>query len=207
MNLGEIKTVLRRVAGLSTTDPLNDWVNAAMRDFETAHKWTFLETEASVNTTVGDSTPTMPADLFKIISAKIVGDALPLTYIPRNAWNTRIPDDTVSGKPEFFTVVGLSGMQLYKVPDAIYPIKLVYRKTLTTLVNDVDTPGIPTKYHYAIVEKASAIGLQAESEEERAVAAEDRYQTIVENAIVDSSEHQEAEFAQVQDTQLYGTYY
>jgi hypothetical protein len=58
-------------------------------------------------------------------------------------------------------------------------MRVVYHSSRDELVNDTDVPEIPKELHYAIVQGAAAIALQAENEEERAQTAEDQFNKSV----------------------------
>ena len=204
MNLGEMKTALQRF-GFDDSDPLDIWVNAALHDLETAANWTFLEAVYDSSTNAADDALVLPSDLELLHSIRVVGYAEKLKYMSRTMWEDQILDDTTPGVPTHYTMVGLQTVLLWPVPDAIYPVRIFYHRFLLDLAGDGDTPSVvPTKLHFAIVQRAASIALQAENNEDRAGSAQSQYQDAVAAAAVTlAGYHQTAEFGQVQDSQEY----
>lgn len=202
MNTAAMKTALKRF-GFSDSDPLVLWLNEGLRQFVDAYPWPFIEAIATVNTVAGTETLTLPADYFSVIKARITTEGLPLEYIGRIQYEDEIGNTTATGKPTMFTIVGLNTMYLSPVPNAVYPIRLYYRKTVAELVNDADVAAIPAAYHYTVVQGAAAIALQAENEEDRAVTAAQAFSGGIQSAIQAVSNKQSGEYGQVRDTQGY----
>lgn len=214
MNLGTMKTALRRYAGVDTTDPLVDWINAAMVEFCEAHPWAFLETIGNANTVVSDDVLALPADFFKINKARILAQGATtlfrseLKYVPYIQSEEEEPkaSSLVSGEPYQFTLVGTDFMILYPLPDKIYTIRLYYRKMPVDLVADADVPGIPSRYHYTLVEGAAVRALQAESEEGRAETARGIFEDSIDRHITAiAGRRQEGQFHQTRDVMEYGS--
>lgn len=204
MNLGDMKTVLRRTAGVDASDPLTTWINASLHEFEDFHPWPFLEAMAQQPTVAGNDVLALPSDFWMPIKARIVDRSLPLEFMGRIQFEEEISDPTVQGIPEFFTLIGMDNMILYKVPDAVYTVRLIYRIAVPDLVNDTDVPAIPPKYHWTIVEGAMAKALQGESEEDRAREAQDRFQSAMSSAVTSLSGRVHGDYSQVRDVMSYG---
>lgn len=202
MNLGSMKTSLKRF-GFDDSDPLDSWINAALHDFEDANAWTFLETIFTGDTTPASDTLVGPTNLWKLHTARVVTESQKLIYISRTVWEDQIVDPTAPGLPTHFTMVGLDTILLWPVPDTVYSLRLSYTKSVPELIADVDIPDVPARYHFAIVQRAAAIALQAENNEDRATTAQNQYDSVVARAIQSSSDHQTATLGQVQDTQEY----
>lgn len=202
MNTGQLKTALKRY-GFTDSDPLLTWLNAALHEFAGRYNWPFLETVVESALAVGDDTIILPADFGKVISLKIKGFTKTPQYKDLHVFEDMVEDDTVTGVPDIYTLIGLSTIVLYPVNDAPQTVRLIYRKKVSDLVNDVDVPGVDVVTHYAIVLKAAAIGLQAEDEEDRASTASDEFDSAVISAIAQFSTKQEHAPAQVIDSAGY----
>lgn len=214
MNLGQMKTALSRYAGVSTSDPLADWINAALVEFSEAYTWPFLDTIGNQDTLISDDVLTMPTDFFKLYSARVMvagGVAVfheQMKYVPYTTSEDEEPkaNAVVMGEPYQYTLLGTDFMILYPIPEQVYTIRLTYRKMPVTLVGDSDVPGIPERYHYTIVEGAAVRALQAESEEERATVARGTFEDSIDRHITAlGGRVQEGQFHQTRDVMGYGS--
>jgi hypothetical protein len=213
MNLGTIKTALRRYAGVDATDPLVDWINAALHEFEEAYDWPFMEGVANQPTVAANTQLTLPADFFKLAKAKVVTAAganvarSALTYVPRLKFEDESTFDPFStGEPSYYTLIGMDQMFVWPTPDGVYSIRVFYQKALADLVNDGDVPAIPTRYHYTIVEGAAVRALQAESEEGRSDTARSVFEDSIDRHITKlGGTRQAGEYQQTRDVMGYGS--
>lgn len=206
MNHDELQEAVKRF-GFDDSDPLTTWINAAIHDLEDASNWTFLENIFTTSTNATVDTLDVPSDLWTIHSIKILGQTEKLRYLSRNSWEDQILDDTTPGLPTHYTMVGLDTVLLWPVPDAIYSVRIFYRILVPELVGPNDVPSaFPNKLHFAIVQRAAAIGLGAENNEDRASSAQNQYEaTVAAAATTASGDHQTSSFGQVQDAQEYGS--
>lgn len=202
MTLADMKTALERF-GFDETDPLTTWINEGLRQFVDAYPWPFLEALVNVNTVANNDTIVLPSDFFSMITARVTTDSLPLDYMGRIQFENQIQDPTKKAKPTIYTLIGMSTVTLYPIPDAVYPIRLIYRKKVAALVNDADVPAIDSNYHYTAVLGAVAVALQAENEEDRATTALDNFNASIQTAIQAFGAKQSGEFGQVRDSQGY----
>lgn len=212
MNLGTMKTALQRYAGVDATDPLVDWINAAMHEFVDAYPWPFLDIIGNANTAISDDVLPMPANFLKLSKARIVTKgATPLTrtklkYIPYTQSEDEEPKAIISGEPYQFTLVGTDFMILYPIPDAVYTVRLNYEKSPVDLAGDGDVPDIPVRYHYTLVEGAAVRALQAESEEDRAATTRGIFEDSIDRHITKlGGKRQDGEYNQVRDVMGYGS--
>lgn len=204
MTLGEIKTALKRF-GFDDDDPLTAWINEAYRQFLDAYQWPFLEAISSEDTVVGVDSLNLPADFFSMITARITTASTNLEYMGRIQFENEIQDPTKTGKPTIYTLVGMDGLVLYPIPDAVYTVRYYYKKFMSPLVDDIDVPFIGLSYyHYTLVQGAAAVGLQAENEEDRASTALENFSSGIATAIAAFGTKQTGEYGQVRDTQGYG---
>lgn len=207
MNLGELKTAVKRF-GFDDSDPLASWINAAVHDFEKASDWPFLEALSEIAIAVGATTFAVPADFSKAVYLRDKTNKDPLEYWDIRRFEREIDDPASTGKPSVFTLVGMETAILWPVADTAATLRLLYMKDLGDMVGDADTPGnglIPTKHHWTIVQRAVAIALQAENEEERAQTAMAEYATSLNADISLYDMRYLGEPDQVQDTQAYAS--
>lgn len=213
MNLGAMKTALKRYAGVDATDPLVDWVNAALHEFEEAYDWPFMETVANQPTVAADAQLTLPSDFFKLAKAKVVIAAgasvarSALTYVPRLRFEDESTyDPFTTGEPTHYTLIGMDQMLVWPIPDGVYTVRVFYQKSLVDLAADADVPGLPSRYHYTIVEGAAVRALQAESEEDRAETARGIFEDSIDRHITKlGGAKQAGEFQQTRDVMEYGS--
>jgi hypothetical protein len=191
MNLGTMKTSVQRIAGVDSTDPLLDWINAAMHEFEDAYGWPFLETTGGVTMAANSNAPNLPTDLALLRTAKV--DTTPtggsvarrsLIFVPRVKFEDQSwYDPTSTGEPTHYTLVGNSTILLWPTPDQNYHMRVYYQKFLPDLAIDADVPGVPAKYHFTIVRGAAATALEAENEEDRADSWRGQFEDAIERHI------------------------
>jgi hypothetical protein len=175
VQVSELKTALRRY-GFDESDPLLTWLNAAYLNWVlAAYNWPFLEAAPySMVASSGVATLVLPANADRIVTVKEQTHGEVLKYYERTKFEREIADHTVTGTPRYFTVTGLTGVELWPVPDISTNLRIVYLESRNELVDDSDVPDCPANLHYAIVQAAAAIALQAENEEERAQTAEEQ---------------------------------
>lgn len=214
MNLGTMKTALSRIAGVDSTDPLADWINAGMHEFEDAYDWPFLEGLTALTTTANSPTPvSVPTDLEKVIEIKVtvaLGANVvrpALRYVPKIHMDEGTFDPIAKGEPTYYTLLGNNSISFWPIPNGVYSATLYYQAFLPDLVGDSDTPvGVPTKYHYTIVRAAAMLALDAESEEDRAETARTVFEDRVERHISKlGGSKQSGSFNTVRDAMGYGT--
>lgn len=215
MNLGTMKTALRRYAGVDATDPLVDWINAGLHEFQEAYPWPFLQSNVGANLAAGAFTIGPPGDFFRTEDVRLLptgADPIPLTYKPwgvviEEGW--RIRDATVKGVPQWFSIyweAGAPSLLVYPAADLTYSYIMNYEVNVPDLVNDADVPGVPSRYHYTIVEGAAVRALQAESEEDRAQTARQIFEDSIDRHITAiGGRRQSGQFNQVRDVMGYGS--
>lgn len=203
MNLGSLKTALKRY-GFNDADPLTDWINAALHEFEDAYPWPWLEKEVFLALLTGENEITLPADFYKLQSVKFKGFELRPKYLGYDVFTDEIADRTVTGSlPTVFTLIGMDTMPVWPVPTQDLDLILLYRRSVDDLVDDTDIPNIPTRHHYGLVAGAATYALQAENEEDRAVTAANLWQSVIDRAIARYATRQEMEPDQVRDSAGY----
>lgn len=205
MNLTSLRNAVKRY-GFDDSDPLDEWINAAMFDISGATDWPWLEDYLpNILTSAGSELISLPANLGKIISLRDRTNKAKIDYTGRKAFEMDIEDPTSGGIPESYTLVGSNALQLYPVPDGAYTVDLYYQKEIPSLSDGADVPDIPERAHYTIVLGAVRYGLMAESEEERAKEAESLYNDSLGRLMTYYGMRELDEPAQVRDTAGYGS--
>lgn len=178
MQLTELQTLLKRY-GFDDKDPITSWLNVGIDWVVDARNWPFLTEGTTVSLTAGNNGLTLPADARRLITAKCVETHNKLDPMERTEFERTIEDPTVTGPPQLYVATDLTALKVYPTPDASYTMRIFYVKNIDRLVNPTDEPQLPVSLHYAIVQAAAAIALQAENEEERAQTAESQFENTI----------------------------
>lgn len=204
MQLSELQTALKRY-GFDDNDPLTTWINAAVHMIENEEDWDWLEAATTLSVPASTSTLTLPSDFFKPVQLVDTTNQAALRYWDVRNFSRNIADQTQTGQPEVYTVIGTNTIQLYPVPDASLSLKLIYERQISDMVNGTDLPTpMPARYHYAIVHGAAYIALQAENEEDRSTVAKAEFDSMIDKMRLATSRKDRSFPDQVQDVQGYG---
>lgn len=210
MDLAQLQTALMRY-GFDQTDPLTTWLNAAMHDFESCFDWPFLEVSPiRVPMPVGANTITLPSDCLKIMYVKDMTQFAKLKYYTRNKFVRVVSDPDDMGLAEIYTLVNTNQIQIWRVLGSPTTFEVMYQSMCPDMVNPTDEPGtaelpFPNIVHYAIVQGAAYIALQAENEEDRATTALNQYQASLLRFMGKFGERELDEPTTVEDAQGYMT--
>jgi hypothetical protein len=210
MNLESMETALRRY-GFDKADPLAAWINAAMHDMETSFDWPFLESNVDdITMGVGSSTITLPAEALKIMGIRDTTNFRKLMYYDRHKFMREIEEPKEVGLPEIYTLLNTNEVQIWRVLESAVTFEVIYQATTPDMMNPADEPTTsgnvwPVVCHYPIVQRAVAIALQAEDEEERAKSAQEQYDKSLIKLMGKFGERELDEPTTVQDVQGYGT--
>lgn len=180
MQLSELKTLLKRT-GFSDSDPLSSWLNIGMNWVLDSRDWPFLIKLASDTVVAGTPAITLPTDFRRLITLKCVDTNNKLDPMEITEFEREISDPTVTGPPMLYLVFG-DLIDVYPTPDATYNMRLFYIKNIPALSLDTDEPELPNSLHYAVVQAAATVALQAENEEERAQTAEQEFESTIARA-------------------------
>jgi hypothetical protein len=203
MLVSDGKTALKRF-GADDNDPLLIWLNEGMHQLEDLHAWPFLQKIAIVGTVAGDATMLLPSALHKVHSIRDTTGKAKLEYKTISEFERVVDDPTATGAPEIYTITGTETIQLYPVVDSTRSFRVVYQEELTEMTTDgASMPG-PTRIHYPIVQFAAVILLQAENEEDRAVAAKSEAEAAADRLWAKYSSVENDEPQQVTDVMSYG---
>lgn len=209
MNFGTMQTALLRY-GFDVTDPIATWLNASKNDFAMEADWTFLEEGPVTVTMASGNTITLPSDIQKIITLKDNTNLCKLEYWSRRKFTRYIRDETETGYPEVYTLVGTNQIQLWRTPTTSINYQVLYQAISPDMVNAGDMPlsgstAWPVATHYPLVVRAAAMALMAENEEDRAKVALGEYQSMMTNLLARFTDERELDDVDsVQDVQGYG---
>jgi hypothetical protein len=213
MLVSDLKTGLKRF-GFDNTDPLLVWLNAAYHFIEESYeKWSFLETTETVSVTQAlnpDGRVILAGKVQRIIKVRDITDAanggeVDLDFWDRRKFGREIWNQKEQGNPTRFTIIGSNTIQVHPVPPPTRTLEVIYIKALSDLAADGEEPLIPVKNHYLIVEKAAAIALQAENEEDRAANAEAIANNGIEKMIHADMKRQVGQPGSTEDVMAYGS--
>jgi hypothetical protein len=183
VKLSELETALKRY-GFDDEDPLSTWLNAAKNEIVDEHDWPFLISRTTV--VLPALTNTLPSltNFFKVISIRDQETGRPkLEYYEPTRYEREIDDFAVSGIPRIYTTFDGSSIEAWPRPDVDRSLRVVFHTLVPDMSGPDDVPGLPLGLHYAIVQRAASIALQAENEEERAQTAQSEYATALDRAI------------------------
>lgn len=154
-----IDSELRRtdlVSGGYAANAIKDAIKVYERE-----RWYFNEatTSASLTTSAGLATYSLPADFMKIDSLKVTingwkCDADPMPYLEMDARDSG--NSATQGPPKWWAVYA-DLLRLYPVPDGTYVQTLSYQKRLTTLSASTDTNAWVDDLEALIRQKAKEI--------------------------------------------------
>jgi hypothetical protein len=151
------------------------WVKDAYTLIQNAHReWLWLQDTFEGPTIVGQrnydgndmgvterfrrfiSTQDRLEDRFTIYDPSIgVSDEGPLSFRPYNTFYASFMRGTqTQAKPLYFTLSPDGKMLLHPIPDKVYTVRGLYRKSSQTLDADDDIPEMPEEYHDLIAEVA-----------------------------------------------------
>lgn len=214
MIFSAMKTVLKRY-GFDDNDPLAVWLNAAKDDFQTAADWPFMQDLVTgIAVAAGANAIALPADFIKPIyirdgttSSGMFGRKL--DFRTRRQFVQEVQDPTSTGTPQLYTIIAMSQVQIWPVPQSPMTYDLFYQSLIPDMAVDANPPQrldgtpIPSTCHYSWVQRAASIALQAENEEERAQQAEREYQNSLLRLLGHFGEEQLDVVETVQDDQNY----
>jgi hypothetical protein len=189
MIVSSAKTLLKAY-GFDDNDPLLDWLQAAKEEIFSSDSWPFLMKVGTVNINANVATISalLPADLEKVSTIRnaTASPNVKLRYVDPVSFDRDYEDWTAQGDPEVYTVrASVAGpgweVQVWPVPTVATSYRFSYQASSVDITTSIDAgtmPG-PTAFHYPIVQKAASIGLQADSEEDRASTAKDEADTAI----------------------------
>ena len=184
MNLADLTTEL----GARGFDYLTEarrtyFLNQAyLTDICETEEWPFLEATATGNA------PLTIADLRVIESVVDENQQIKLTPLTRKAITDLSPDLDQAGNPESYYIT--SGNTVNTWPNAANSLTVRYHKVPTELSSPTDTPLLPSRWQYLIVEGAVKRAYEDDDEYAAAQAADALFQVRLQ-AMRDSLLHQQ----------------
>jgi hypothetical protein len=129
------------------------WVNRIIFDiFSRSNDWSFREATGILNTVAGVDTYSLAAnvDVDGFKSVVVRESKSPLHYLDYEDWDQR---NSITGLPGCFTIYQ-NQIILSPSPDRVYTLDYKFQVKPTLLVNDADSPIIPEKWQYVLVDGA-----------------------------------------------------
>lgn len=208
MILSEMETLVKRY-GFDSTDPLVAWINAAMHEIENEFDWPWLESNTEIIKVAAGGTLTLPAEALKVIGIRDTTNHSKLEYWDRHKFMRDISEPSERGLPFCYTLLNTTEIQMWPLPEQEFSFEVVYQGKTPDLKNPGDEPTTlgnvwPSNAHYCIVERAAAIALQAEDEEERAKSAMEQFEKSLERLRKKFGERELDEPTAVADVMGYG---
>lgn len=145
---------------------VKNWINAGYWQTWAAEEWTFKYGTSTVSVTSGSTAVSgLPAD-FAVARSLQRGDGTIFEYLTPTEWQRGYysPRAPYTNLPDSYTIIN---GQMFVGPassETASDYLLVYEKEFTALVNDGDTPAIPSGADMALVFKASATGLKLQND-------------------------------------------
>lgn len=159
--------------GLVTAAFLNGAIQQALDFYSTLADWPWLQETISVSVLTGTPGYAVPADWSRTRFLRI-DDSYPLRPFSLEELYTRWTDDASVGRPSEFAIDD-EGIVLRPTPDQAYTMIHGYLKTEPVMTDDANSPLLPVRYHYAIVEYASWLALRRTRDEQRAQEAKSAF--------------------------------
>jgi hypothetical protein len=141
---------------------IDRWVNLAVNEILEQADWPFL-----VTTAIGTA-PVTITDLRTVESVEDTTNGRKLVPRDRRELSDQYIDLTEAGTPEYYFLSDHDTIDTYPRGGVL---RVRYWATQTDLAAGTDTPSIPARYHYAIVDYAVARGYADNDEPDRAQAA------------------------------------
>jgi len=149
---------------------LINWVNAAWQDIQTAHQdWDWLRKSTSVTTVAGQGIY-LPADfglsdfgrwdqdtMRNYVTSSGTNSEVFMTPITYDEWRDTYlfnANRNVHTRPLHVAISPAKGLCLGPLPDSGYTVTADYYAAPTDLVQNADTPALPTQFHWAIIYRA-----------------------------------------------------
>lgn len=151
--------------GSAGTTRATRWINDAMHQIDDAPEgWPYLYTSSNY------TTPAAFTDLARVKSVQYQNQ--PLTYASYE-WLANQNMVGATGTPVYYYIIenAVALRTVYVFPNQVATVNIGYLRTVPDLVAGSDTPWIPDRFRYAIVDYAVAKGLRDKSNYQEAAAA------------------------------------
>ena len=129
------------------------------------------ESSQTFQTTAGNGTLLYPTDLARLRTLFDTDRNLEITQVSQRMID-RSP--VTQGQPLYYSD-GKTGLTLYPTPDGVYNLLLRYWQMPATLVNDTDTPSLPTDWQHLLWVYATWICFESEDDAQMAQYWQQRF--------------------------------
>ncbi len=169
MDLTAIQTEVKaRGFDYNSTTRLNYWINLIVHRICEREAWPFLETSAT------GASPLTIADCGRVLSVVDTTNEAVLEYEDYRTLRDLDPKLDDTGKPSFWYQTSSTVISCW--PTTSTALSVRYLKIPTDLSSGSDTPVIPTRYHYLIVDGVCAYGSADRDNEASRAMAKDAYE-------------------------------
>ena len=177
MNRSEIRTSVRKLlnestAGFWSDDDLNNYINMAnqrVNSIIAASRSDFFTVSATFNTISGTKSYAWPTDCKYIRRIEVYDTSDPSNILkldemkfPRTeavgSWDISYP-----GQPRMYISRG-GQIDLYPIPDSVYPLRIYYEPRQSDLATDSDSPLSPVDFHDMLVYWTCVLAMLQNSE-------------------------------------------
>ena len=181
-NYSELQTAVARwMHRNNLTGDIPDFITLAEARIKALLKLRLQSVVATLPTVLGTAYVSAPADMLKIRSMAIPNVRPAISYVTPDQFNAGFADQR-SGSPYNYTIIG-NLIYFGPVPDAIYPVSLVYEAKFTPLSDTEDTNALltdwPNVYLWGAMKEAANFARNAE--------LEDRYELDFQRAVADAN--------------------
>jgi hypothetical protein len=149
------------------------YINLAYHEVCEQALWPFLQAESS------GTAPLVIANLRMVESVEDSTNQCKLAPIDRRALTDGYPGLPDTGSPSFYYFTGQTALAVYPASDDAQ-ITVRYWRSPADLSDDADEPAVPTRYQYAIVDYAVARAASDNGEPDKALAARQEGDRLVE---------------------------
>jgi hypothetical protein len=147
------------------------WINDAMHMIDEMEDWPYLQASTT------GTAPLTISDLRKVESVSDAANFVRLRRRSRGELADTYADLTTTGSPSEYYVTGGTTINVYPANTST-TLTVTYWKFGSDLTNDTDTPLMPDRFRYAIVEYAVATALR-DDESQDSLAAQQAGDVIV----------------------------
>lgn len=172
MQLTAIRTEVRRLLGVSETDPfysdakVTAFINSVHRRQSARKPWPWLEVQVTLNTVVGQQAYALPTNHRTTLELTVPGRALALYNRKEHA---RLSE--ANGTPAVYTIRN-NAIHLMPTPVAVEAVTHLYIRSPATLVSGTDVPELPSPFIDWLVTETAIQFSVAVGESERIDALE-----------------------------------
>lgn len=162
-----------------------DHLNVALYRFLAEADFPMEVTSTTLAFAAADKSKALPTDVYGVLSVRNDTDDTKLYQL--DGWDAQVrayPNRDEQGDPYHYRVLG-NNLHLYPVPASAKTIEIFYRASPTAMSADGDTPGIPVRYHDALVIGALMEAYLDDADYERLGALGKRWDDYIRQAVLE----------------------